>query len=344
MPVLADVMQQMTAAAKGASLGDLFQYKLKDRVTIHKNESALVPIVQTRVEAEKVSLWNSSLNSERPLRALWLTNSSGLTLDGGSFTVLDDNAFAGEGLTEPIKPDEKRLISYAADLGARVTADVDNQPQNVTHVRISRGVMFQTREMRQSTTYTVRDDDTTPRVVLIEHPLRSGWKLAADAPKPAETTSSVYRFRMDVKSKQTEKLSVDESEPQESIYQLSNLTNDQIEFFVRDREINPVIEAALRKIIAQKNVVADLAAQIAAVDSKRQKIFADQQRIRENLKALKGTAEERALTERYTQQLANQENQLEDLQKQDAELEAKHQQAQAELDKMVQNLTLDETI
>ena len=31
------------SSAEGADLGDLFQYKLKDRVTIHKNESALVP-------------------------------------------------------------------------------------------------------------------------------------------------------------------------------------------------------------------------------------------------------------------------------------------------------------
>lgn len=344
MPALMDAMQQATAAAKGASLGDLFQYKLKDRVTIHKNESALVPIVQTRVEAEKVSLWNSSLGSERPLRALWLTNSSGLTLDGGSFTVLEDNAFAGEGLTEPIKPDEKRLISYAADLGARVTEDVNSEPQNVTHVRIVRGVMFETRELRQNTTYTVRDDDTTPRVVLIEHPLRAGWALAADAPKPAEATSSVYRFRMELKPKQTEKLSVNEAEALETTYELSNLTNDQIELFVRQKEINPTIEAALRKIIAQKNVVADLAAQMASVNTKRARIFADQQRIRENLKALKGTAEERALIERYTQQLANQENQLEDLQKQDTELEAKRAQAQADLDNMIQTLTLDETI
>ena len=344
MPVLKNAMEQMTAAAKGLSLGDLFQYKLKDRVTIHKNESALVPILQTHVAAEKVSLWNSSLGSERPLRALWLTNSSALTLDGGSFTVLEDNSFAGEGLTDPIKPNEKRLISYAADLGVRVTENVESQPQNVTHVRISRGVMFQTRELRESTTYTVRDDDTTPRVVLIEHPLRAGWTLATDAPKPAETTPSVYRFRMELKPKQTEKLNVSEASPQENIYQLTNLTDDQIDFFVRDREINPRIEAALRKIIAQKNVVADLAAQITAVNGRRQRIFADQQRIRENLKSLKSTAEERALTERYTQQLANQENQLEALEKQDADLETKHQRAQAELDNMIQNLTLDESI
>ena len=208
---LSEVRGQSSAAAQGANLGDLFEYKLKDHVTIHKNESALVPIVQVHVAAEKVSLWNNSLGSQRPLRALWLTNSSPLTLDGGSFTVLEDEAFAGEGLTDPIKPGEKRLVSYAADLGVRVDAKSESRPQRVTRVRILRGVMSMTREMQQSTTYTVRDDDTTPRTVLIEHPLRVGWKLAAGTPKPEETTSNVYRFRVSVKPKETSKLEVEKA-------------------------------------------------------------------------------------------------------------------------------------
>src|SRR6185437_7867837 len=203
--MIGQARSQSSAAAEGANLGDLFEYKLKDHVTIHKNESALVPIVQVHIAAEKVSLWNNALGSQRPLRALWLTNSSALTLDGGSFTVLEDEAFAGEGLTDPIKPGEKRLVSYAADLGVRVDAKSESRPQRVTRVRIWRGVMSMTREMQQSTTYTVRDDDTTPRTVLIEHPLRVGWKLAEGTPKPEETTSNVYRFRVSVKPKETSK-------------------------------------------------------------------------------------------------------------------------------------------
>ena len=135
------------------------------------------------MEAEKVSLWNAGLNSPRPLRALWLTNSSPLTLDGGSFTILENEAFAGEGLTDPIKPGEKRLLSYAADLGVRVATQSEIAPQRVTHVRIAHGTMVQTCELRQETTYTVRDDDTTPRVVLVEHPLRPGWSLAERRPE-----------------------------------------------------------------------------------------------------------------------------------------------------------------
>ena len=84
--------------AETQEIGDLFEYKLKDRVTIRKNQSAMVPILQARIDAEKVSVWNPSQPSV--LRAFWINNSSDLTLDGGSFNVLEADTFAGEGLME----------------------------------------------------------------------------------------------------------------------------------------------------------------------------------------------------------------------------------------------------
>jgi hypothetical protein len=333
-----------TPAAKGQELGDLFEYRLKERVTIHKNESSLVPILQTHVGAEKVSLWNSSLGSPRPLRALWLTNSSALTLDGGSFSILEDEAFAGEGLTDSIKPGERRLLSYAADLGVRAESTANFNPQRVTHLRIAHGVMIQTNENRQETQYTVRDDDTTPRTVLIEHPLRAGWTIAGETPKPDETTSSVYRFRVKVEPKATAVLTVHESSPIETRYQLTNLDDDQIKLFLQQQSINATVEAEFRKIVEQKNRVAALDAEIAKRTDETQKIYDDQQRLRENMKALKGSPEERALTQRYTQQLANQETRLETLQRESAELQQKRDQAQADLDTMIESLTLDATI
>src|SRR5260370_1636659 len=120
--------------AEGNALGDLFEYKLKERVTIRKNQSALVPILQTDIAAEKVSLWSESLGVARPLRALWVNNASSLTLDGGRFSVLDSNTFAGEGLVEAIKPSERRLLSYATDLGLLVDAKLETAKERVTRV------------------------------------------------------------------------------------------------------------------------------------------------------------------------------------------------------------------
>jgi Carboxypeptidase regulatory-like domain len=342
--MLNEARSAMEAAASGSELGDLFEYELKDRVTIRKNESALVPIVQAHVEAEKVSLWNAGLNSPRPLRALWLTNSSPLTLDNGSFTILENEAFAGEGLTDSIKPGEKRLLSYAADLGVRVTAQTEDSPQRVTRVHIAHGMMIQTRELRQETSYTVRDDDTTPRVVLLEHPLKPGWSIADDGPKPAETTSDLYRFRLSVGPKSTATLTVRESNPLEASFALTNLTDNQIKLFVQQKSITPEIEAAFGKILEQKDRVDDLGARISDRDDEKQAIYDDQQRLRENLKALTGGAEERALTQRYTEQLADQETRLDALKKESADLQAKHDKAQAELNKMIEDLSLDATL
>lgn len=341
---VSEARRAMSAAAEGSDLGDLFEYKLKDRLTIHKDESALVPIVQVHVATEKVSLWNASLNSPRPLRALWLTNSSSLTLDGGSFSVLENEAFAGEGLTDAIKPGEKRLLSYAADLGVRVNSKTEGEPQRVTRVRIVRGAMIQTSESRQDTSYIIRNDDTTPRTVLIEHPLRAGWTLSESGPKPEETTSTSYRFRETIEPKATSKFTVRESSPLDARFQLTNLTDDQITVFLQQKSINPEIEAAFHKIVAQKDKVASLDAEIARREAETTKIYDDQQRLRENLKALKGSAEERALTQRYTQQLSDQETRLETLQRESADFQAKRDQAQSELDDVIENLSLDATL
>ena len=342
--ILSGTIGSVPAAAQGQDLGDLFEYKLKDRVTIRKNESSLVPIVQTHVGIEKVSVWNPSSGASRPLRALWLMNSSPLTLDGGSFSVLEDDAFAGEGLTDPIRPGEKRLLSYAADLGVRAELRADADPERVTLVHIAHGTMVQTSESRQQTDYTLRNDDTTPRTILVEHPRRPGWVLANDGPKPEEATSAVYRFRVVVEPKSTATLAVHESRPVENRFELTNLTDDHVKYFLQQRSINAAVEGEFKRIVEQKNRVAALDEEISKRDDETQKIYDDQQRLRENLKALKGSPEERALTQRYTQQLAAQETRLETLERESADLQAKRDQVQAELDRMVQSLTLDTSI
>jgi len=339
-----EARRKMESAARGVDLGDLFEYKLKDRVTIRENESALVPIVQTHISAEKVSLWNDSLGSPRPLRALWLTNTSPLTLDGGSFSVLENDTFAGEGLTDAIKPGEKRLISYAADLGVRVESTSQDFPQRVTRVQIAHGMMVQYSAIRQETVYTVRDDDTTPRTLIIEHPLRVGWTLAADGPKPDETTSNAYRFRMSLEPKQTATLDVRESKPVEVTYALTNMSSDLIANFVHDQSISPAVQSALQNIVAQEARVAALNDEVTKRQNERSSIFDDQQRLRENLKALKGSAEERALTQRYVQQLNDEETQLATLQKESDSFAAQRDQAQQDLNSMIQNLSMDTTL
>ena len=221
---IANIMESATTVAESKELGDLFKYKIRDHVTIRKNQSALVPILQARIDAEKVSVWNPS--GSYVLRALWATNNSDLTLDGGSFNILEGDAFAGEGLMDPIKPGEKRLLSYAADLGLVVDAKDKAEQQRVTQIVISRGAMIQKRQDRLERTYTIHNRDTSPRTVVIEHPAREGWKLA-DGVEPEETTASLHRFRLKVEPKKTSTLTVSEFWPVSTRWELKNLSDKE---------------------------------------------------------------------------------------------------------------------
>ncbi len=334
-------IQSETSVAQSQELGDLFEYKLKDRVTIQKNKSALVPILQSRIDAEKVSVWSPSEHSV--LRALWVDNTSDMTFDGGSFNVLDGGTFAGEGLMDAIKPGEKRLLSYAADLGVLVDAKRKADPQRVTKVVIAHGTMTQSTQERQEDTYTIHNRDTSTRTVVIEHPSRPGWKLADDA-KPEESSASFQRFRLTVEPKKTTTLLVKEYRPVVNSYLLTNVTDNQIKFFLDQKMINADVEKALRKIALQKNDIAVLDAVITGRRAQVSSISEDQQRVRENMKALKGSSEEKALVERYVRELNEQEDRVQALRREIAEMQQKRDAAQSALNGIIEALQMDVTL
>jgi uncharacterized coiled-coil protein SlyX len=335
-----NVMEEQQPEAEAKEIGDLFEYDIKQTVTIDKNQSALVPIIQAHIDAEKVTLWNPG--SAAALRALWLTNTSGQTLDAGSFNVLEGDTFAGQGLLEAVHPGEKRLASYAPDPALRVKVEENFSERPISRIVINKGLMLTTREQRSSRTYKISNSDVTSREVVIEHPARPEWKLA-DNLKPEESSASFYRFRVKVNPKQSGQLVVDERKPETVTLALTNLTSDQVEVLTQQQRVTPAMEQAFRRVLDQKSAIATLDAQLQARRQEIDSIGADQARLRENMKALKGSAEEKALTERYTRELNTQEDRLAALRAQITDLEGKREQAAQRLDQTLNEISLNET-
>jgi hypothetical protein len=330
-------------AAVTQDLGDLFEYKLKEPISIARNRSAMVPIVQSPINAEKVSVWNDRVSAASPQRALWLNNTTGVTLDGGSFNVLEQDTFAGEGIFDNIRPNERRLVSYAVDLAIHASSRNSAERQRVTRVRVNKGVLIQESDMLESKTYTFRNEDTAARTVIVEHPVRTGYSLRGDV-KPEETTAQWMRFRLEVGAKQTATLKVEEARPLEASFQISQLNRDQVALFVKERSISPAVEEALRGVFSQRNAVDSLESQHEAREDEIHKIYDDQQRIRENLKALTDSANEKALVQRYTKQLDEQENRLDRLRQESAQLQSQIDAANETLEKTIQSLSFDEKL
>jgi hypothetical protein len=333
--------QSFEAQSTGEALGDMFEYAIKQNVTVLQNQSALVPIVQARVEAEKVTLWNEKERS--PLRALWLTNSSGLTLDAGSFNIVESGAFAGEGLLSEIHPNERRLLSYAADTAVRVKSTGSSEQKPYTRLRAARGILILTRELRETRTYIVTNTDTSARSVVIEHPARNGWHFLDPNLKPEESSNSYYRFRIKVAPASGEKLVVAEYYPQETTYALSNISSDIILMVLKTRDLQPDVEAALRKLLAKRDEIAAVQNTLNQRHQDVEAINNEQERIRENMKSLKGSAEEKALLQRYVSSLNQQEDRLAELKKEISTKELELNARQNEYNQMAESISFDQT-
>ncbi|HEU4390787.1 MAG TPA: hypothetical protein VFV34_23485 [Blastocatellia bacterium] len=337
------------AAATGNEVGDLFEYKIDRPVTVPRNRSALIPILQTRMEGERVGIYNESTRKDRPMSGLRLKNTSALTLEDGSLTVIDGDAYAGEALIERLKPGEERFISYAVDLGTLVTARSEpgkNRP--VFLVRSINGVFQCHYYQIETKTYTLTNQTDKPRVVYIEHPIRKDWLLADDAAEPAakpvERTATFYRFRVEIAPRAKFELPVVERRALMDHYQISNLTTGEIELFVSRGYLDQAARQSMEKILDLKARIAATDSEIAAVDKEVSEITSDQARLRENIKALKETSEARQLIARYISKANGQETRVEGLTAQRRTLVEKKAALQREVDDAIRNLKFERAL
>jgi hypothetical protein len=103
-------------------------------------------------------------------------------------------------------------------------------------------------------------------------------------------------------------------------------------------------QQAMRKVLDQKNHVLAFENEVNARQREVDSITKDQARVRENMKALKGSAEKKALLQRYARQLDQQEDRLNTLQKEISDLNEKKNRADVELERIIQEIVMDESL
>lgn len=323
-------------------IGDLFEYKISSPVTIPANKSALIPIAQGEIEGERVSLYNETNNPKHPLSAIKMKNTTKLTLDGGPITVYEEESYAGEGIIETLKPDEKGWITYGVDLGVEVDTSRGTERKNVHSVRIIHGTLYAYYKNIDIKTYNLRNKTNNQKKVVIEHPFRSDWSLRK--PKPDEETPNYYRFNVDIPPKGSSSVLVKEERVFCETYILTNITSDNIEFFVKMDYISPDLKMIFEKIVELNSKINDIKTKIGTKERRCSDIFNDQQRLRENLKVLKDTPQERKLSEEYVSKLSLQEKELEELKKEIQKLQDEREGYYKELDKIIKNVSLERDI
>lgn len=321
--------------AQGRDLGELFEYRFEAPVTVKKGQSAMLPFLQQKITSRKLLIFSDN-GSAHPTSAAELTNSTGKTLDGGPITVYDKSTYAGEALVETLKAGDKRLISYAVDLGTRVTTSYDSRQENVREVKMHRGILTTRNAMQETKTYTVRNVDTNAKTLIIEHPVRPGYKLIAM--KPSETTPTHYRFEVKLAPNATEKFAVNEERVYDTQIAVASLTPDILVTYIQNKSISETARKQLEAIAARKRQIAEIANAIQQTDIDLRELMNDQNRIRQNIESLNRVAGQQEQVAKYSRELAAQETKLAALRDAQAEQRRKRTALESELTSMIEKM------
>ncbi|MDP2997600.1 MAG: hypothetical protein Q8N47_08930 [Bryobacterales bacterium] len=325
----------VAATAEGRELGELFEYRFAQPVTVRKGESAMLPFLQQKIAARKL-LIHSDPSTQNPMNAAELTNSSGKTLDGGPITVYDGGAYAGEALMETLKAGDKRLISYAVDLGTRVTTALDSTRDAIREIHFRRGILTTRSAIQETKTYTIRNVDQKPKTLVLEHPVRPGFKLLNQ--KPAETTAGAYRFEVRLAGAATEKFPLIEERVYDSSVMVANLGPDVLLSYVQNKALSETARKQLDGIAELKRRIGEADADARRLQTEIAELTKDQERLRENIASLNRVSGQQEQVQKYARDLAAQESRLAGLRDQLSEARKRKAARESELNSLIEKV------
>jgi hypothetical protein len=331
-----DLASGVVAAATGAQLGDVFQYTLEDPISVARQKSSMLPIVNKEVEGRRVSIFNVNTHVKHPLLGLRFKNSTGLSLMQGPVTVFEGASYAGDARLPDLQAGEERLVAFAVDLGTEVESQVHAPPQQYGTLKIVKGILTATRKLREEKSYKAVNRSGAERVLLLEHPYRAEYKLVS-AVKPAERTRDQYRFELKLPAGGSAALDVAEERDLEQAVQLVTTNDEQIRFYLRLPAITPAVRAALEQAIDLRTKLAAAQRDLQGVANQLAEIAKDQERMRANIKELPaGSAVRTRLVEKFDQQ----ETQIEKLQGDQKRLREAEAATRVRYEQFLTNLTV----
>lgn len=292
--------------------GEVFMYQVDHPVTVERQRSAMIPLLNAGIDGRRVSIFNPNDGGEHPMRGLEIRNSSNLQFMPGPISVFDGGAYAGDAQIGHVPAGDKRLLAYSVDLDVNVLRK-DDSSERVRKVKLVRGAFDITSLYQNSVSYQFTNKDKArDRLVIVEQPRLGGsWKLAAPE-KPSEQTDALYRFEVPVAADKAGDIKV----VQEMISSrtVGVLSIDMPTLLAYQRQgggvVSDAVIQAFREAQRLQAVVAQAQQRIADLEAQRAAIDTDQNRLRQNMNSIDRTSE---LYKRYLNKLTEQETKVEQL-------------------------------
>lgn len=315
----------------GETLGLNVAYTVREPVTIPRFSSAMIPILQHRLPASKLSVFEENRHDKHPLRGVLLRNTSDLLVAAGPVTVFD-GAYAGTAQMENLLPGTDQILTFARDLA--VTAHMrEHNVEAATRTSLVDGMLRSSSTRHALHTYSLSSEAAEDRLVMVVHTYGMGAEdVVCSGPPP------VFHYEIDVANYGVLLRGSDPSAPGDSaehlpvqlevaagqtgelvvteVYRTHNdravikLDQAELEFCIDHGDVTDEEKIFLSELAMVAEERADAESELKNLEERFRQIEQDQNRIRGNLQDLD---QQSTLYKRYLAQLNSQEDELAEL-------------------------------
>lgn len=301
-------------AAQSAEATTQVLFRFPSRFDLKSGQSMMVPFVSRDVPMERVSLYQPETHATHPLAAVEISNDGETGLPPGVLTMYEESAllkgtaFVGDAQLPVMAQGEKRFISYALDSKTSIARE-DKSTSTEGKISISGGILRTAMKNRSETVYTVKAPPKEARVVVLEHPKLGDYKLVSPDPKDVVVADNRYRIRVTLAAGETKVVPVVLENETWNSWGIDGMASDQLLAYATSsgNNLDPETRKIFEGLAAMRREMDKTDQEIAALDQQRMIIFQDQERVRENLKALSGKSD---VQQKYLDKLGEQEDQI----------------------------------
>jgi hypothetical protein len=330
------IAQSTGAQAQTREAGEFFQYEVTTPVSVKRGESALVPIIGSEVSYQRELLYNGAKLPDHPVAAFRFDNTTGLTLERGPVTVVEDGDYKGEAVIPFTKDGNQVYVPYAVELGVRVTERPEHRTEHAG-LNIKDAYLVYEEYDVQNTTYVLENTTAKALTVTIEAPIVTRQELFETATPDVETAVE-RRWRVNVPRRGKAEFTRKERRRNWRREELRRLDQRQLQRFMQNRWLDQTTLDALSEMLDNLGRIQRAQIQQQELENERAAIYRQQEQIRANLSALQATGQEAALRGRVLAQLEATQNRLEAIDQEFADLSRQIAEADSRVNEIIEGL------
>ncbi|MBZ0317146.1 MAG: hypothetical protein K8L91_12060 [Anaerolineae bacterium] len=308
----------MQPTAEGSEKGEFFQYIVTAPVSVKRGESALVPIISAEVSYQRELLYNPAKFAKHPVAALRFKNSTGLTLERGPVTLVEDGDYKGEAVVAFTKDGNDVYLPYAVELGVNIKDEVSHKRESTGLSIKDAYLIFDEYQLRVTTT-TIENTTTKPLTVTIEGNKLNNYDIY-DTRKPDAETLNERRWRTAVEANSTVEFTRRERSPLVRQEEIRKMNYQRLRGILENYTIREALLGILGEIAVELARQESSATEEAKLNAEREEIYRRQEHLRANLQTLQPVGQEATLRNRLLNQLEASEDRLQAIAERIAEL------------------------